>query len=41
VRSVDDLHRSLTAERAGQVTPVRIMRAAHILNLEITPELDA
>jgi S1-C subfamily serine protease len=41
VRSVDDLHRSLTAERAGQATPVRIVRGAHILSFDVVPELDA
>jgi S1-C subfamily serine protease len=41
VRTVDDLHRRLTAEIAGLSTPVRVMRGAHILNLEIVPELDA
>jgi S1-C subfamily serine protease len=41
VRAVDDLHRSLTAERAGQATPVRIVRGAHILTFDIVPELDA
>ncbi|HWD66687.1 MAG TPA: trypsin-like peptidase domain-containing protein [Caulobacteraceae bacterium] len=41
VRSVDDLHRRLTAEVAGLATSVRVMRGAHILNFEIVPELDA
>jgi S1-C subfamily serine protease len=41
VRSVDDLHRRLTAEIAGQATPVKVMRGAHIVTLDIFPELDA
>ena len=41
VRSVDDLHRRLTAELAGRATSVSVMRGAHILSLEVVPELDA
>jgi S1-C subfamily serine protease len=41
VRSVDDLHRRLTAELAGRATPVRVMRGAHILSFDLVPELDA
>jgi len=41
VTSVDDLHRRLTAELAGQATPVRVMRGAHILSFDIVPALDA
>ncbi|HEY2048311.1 MAG TPA: trypsin-like peptidase domain-containing protein [Caulobacteraceae bacterium] len=41
VRSVDDLHRRLTAELAGRATPIRVMRGAHILNFDLVPELDA
>jgi len=41
VTSVDDLHRRLTAELAGQAIPVRVMRGAHILSFDIVPALDA
>jgi S1-C subfamily serine protease len=41
VRSVDDLQRRLTAELAGRATPIRIMRGAHILDVDLVPELDA
>ncbi len=41
MRSVDDLHRRLTAEVAGRATPVRVMRGAHILSFDLLPELDA
>ena len=41
VRSVDDLHRRLTAELAGEALPIRVIRGAHILSLELVPELDA
>ena len=41
VASVDDLHRRLTAERAGQATQVQIVRGAHILNFDLVPQLDA
>jgi S1-C subfamily serine protease len=41
VLSVDDLHRRLTAELAGQTVPVRVMRGAHILSFDLIPILDA
>jgi S1-C subfamily serine protease len=41
VLSVDDLHRRLTAELAGQTVPVRVMRGAHILSFDLVPILDA
>jgi S1-C subfamily serine protease len=41
VLSVDDLHRRLTAELAGQTVPVRVMRGAHILSFDLVPALDA
>ena len=41
VATVDDLHRRLTVELAGQATQVRIVRGAHILNVGLVPELDA
>lgn len=41
VTSVDDLHRRLTAELAGQAIAVRVMRGAHILSFDIVPALDA
>lgn len=41
VLSVDDLHRRLTADRAGETTPVRLIRGAHILTFDLVLELDA
>jgi S1-C subfamily serine protease len=38
VAGVDDLHRALTAERAGHITPLTILRRAEKLTLTPTPE---
>jgi S1-C subfamily serine protease len=37
VIGVDDLHRALTAERAGREVPVRLLRRAELLTLLVTP----
>ncbi|MEJ0020440.1 MAG: trypsin-like peptidase domain-containing protein [Acetobacteraceae bacterium] len=37
VSGVDDLHRLLTAERAGRALPLRLLRRAEMLDLEVTP----
>jgi S1-C subfamily serine protease len=41
VLSVDDLHKRLVAELATQTVAVQVMRGAHILTVELIPELDA
>ena len=41
VTGVDDLHRLLTAERAGRDTKLQILRAGELLAPTIRPELDA
>ena len=41
VTGVDDLHRLLTAERAGRDTELQILRAGDLLVPTIRPELDA
>jgi len=40
IAGVDDLHRLLTADRAGSALPAKILRAARILSLDVTPEAD-
>lgn len=40
VANVDDLHRMLTAERAGRVSSVEVLRQARIETLELTPALE-
>ena len=40
IGGIDDLHRLLTAERAGVAAVLRVLRAAELLELRITPELD-
>jgi S1-C subfamily serine protease len=37
ITGVDDLHRSLTQERAGIAVPVRVLRRAELLTLPVTP----
>jgi S1-C subfamily serine protease len=37
VTGVDDLHRSLTQERAGKEVPVRFLRRTEVLTLLVTP----
>lgn len=37
VRGVDDLHRTLTAERAGQATVLRVLRRAELLDQTVFP----
>jgi S1-C subfamily serine protease len=37
VAGADDLHRSLTAERAGLAAPMQILRRAEILSLAVMP----
>lgn len=37
IAGVDDLHRSLTAERAGRPATLRLLRRAEILELPVTP----
>src|SRR5205807_65435 len=41
VSGVDDLHRLLIGDRAGQAATLRIFRAGRPLDLVVTPELDA
>jgi S1-C subfamily serine protease len=38
VTGVDDLHRTLTAERAGIEVPVRFLRRTELLSLQVTPQ---
>jgi S1-C subfamily serine protease len=38
VTGVDDLHRSLTAERAGIATGLRLLRRTELLTLPVTPQ---
>ena len=40
VFTVDDLHRLLTAEVAGQATPITVLRGAGLRTFDIRPELD-
>jgi S1-C subfamily serine protease len=40
VFTVDDLHRLLTAEVAGQTTPITVLRGAGLQTFDIRPELD-
>jgi S1-C subfamily serine protease len=37
---VDDLHRLLTAERAGRVCELRVLRAGKVMSLTVRPEAD-
>ena len=37
VTGVDDLHRALTAERAGIEVPLRVLRRTDLLTLPVTP----
>jgi S1-C subfamily serine protease len=37
VSGIDDLHRLLTHERVGQVSPLRVLRGGRVLDLEVTP----
>jgi S1-C subfamily serine protease len=37
IAGVDDTHRMLTADRAGRPVPLRMLRRAEILELEVTP----
>jgi S1-C subfamily serine protease len=37
VTGVDDLHRALTAERAGTVVPLRVLRRAEVLAVPVIP----
>ena len=38
ITGIDDLHRTLTAERANQISGITILRDGKILNMTITPE---
>jgi len=38
VAGADDLHRALTAERAGAVVPLQVLRRAEVLTLPVTPQ---
>jgi S1-C subfamily serine protease len=38
VSGVDDLHRALTGERAGQSLPLTVLRRAALLTIEVTPD---
>jgi S1-C subfamily serine protease len=38
VTGVDDLHRTLTAERAGIEVPIRFLRRTELLSLQVTPQ---
>jgi S1-C subfamily serine protease len=40
VSGVDDLHRLLTAERANVEMQIKILRSAHVLEFQLTPEPD-
>jgi S1-C subfamily serine protease len=40
IGGVDDLHRLLTADRAGSTMPVEILRAGQLLEVVVTPEAD-
>jgi S1-C subfamily serine protease len=35
---VDDLHRALTAERAGLAVPLGLLRRTELLTLQVTPD---
>jgi S1-C subfamily serine protease len=37
ISGVDDLHRALTAERAGQSSALTLLRRADLLSLSVTP----
>jgi hypothetical protein len=37
---VDDLHRLLTAERAGRACPAEVLRQGRIETLQVTPAAD-
>jgi S1-C subfamily serine protease len=39
ITGVDDMHRMLTAERAGQTTPLRLLRRAAVVELEVVPDV--
>jgi len=41
IGGVDDLHRLLTADRAGTDMPVEVLRAGRVLTLSVTPEADS
>jgi hypothetical protein len=41
IAGVDDLHRLLTADRAGSELPVELLRAGRVLTLGVTPEADS
>jgi regulator of sigma E protease len=40
VASVDDLHRKLTAERAGRVVEAKVMRMGRVETLIVVPRAD-
>ncbi|MGH9200549.1 MAG: PDZ domain-containing protein, partial [Vicinamibacterales bacterium] len=37
VSSIDDLHRLLTEDRIGQVTPIRLLRRGELRQLVVVP----
>jgi S1-C subfamily serine protease len=39
IAGVDDLHRSLTAERAGRPVPLRLLRRTEVLDLPVSPQV--
>jgi S1-C subfamily serine protease len=37
ISGVDDMHRMLTAERAGRTVPLSLLRRAELVALDVTP----
>jgi S1-C subfamily serine protease len=37
IAGVDDMHRSLTAERAGRAAALKVLRRAEVLEVPVTP----